>query len=222
MKRVTVAPGLVLDDEMFGRALIALGIYAPDEVTKFTWEQFTSRTRWRLIPDVENPEVPFFKAELVVKLRPPYEQTVKLNLWHSADLRRDGAPLPHNHPWAFASHVLMGGYREDRYAVGINQDGIFDDPYSKWSVGDTQLTQGVTHEAGNRNEIGLTTFHEVVEVLEPDRTLTLMNCGPGRKDGWGYLEDNGNGELAYIPNKLSPVDGRFKALLLDRNPHLRK
>lgn len=221
MTRVTVAPSLVLDDEMFELALEALRQYAPEQVMHFTWERFIDRTSWVLVPDVEHPEEPFYKAEFVIKQGAPYTQTVKLNLWRSPDLRRDGAPMPHNHPWPFVGHVLLGGYREDRYEVQRNCNRILVDPHSKWDVGGVQMTQGVLHEAGQHNDIELTTFHEVTEILDPGRTLSLMDCDLGRKEGWGHLEEVGNGELLYVPNKLGEVDTRFKLLLLDRNPHLR-
>lgn len=222
MKRITVAPSLVLDDEMFELALAALRKYAPEQVADFTWERFIARTSWVLVPDVEHPERGFYKAEFVIKRgAPDYDQTVKLNRWRSPDLRRDGAPMPHNHPWPFTGHVLMGGIREDRYEVSTHGEEILADPYSKWDVGGMHVIAGVEHKAGKDNHVGLTTFHEVTEVLDPDRTLSLMNCGRGRKDGWGHLEDNGKGQLVYVPNKMGEVDKRFKPLLLALNPHLR-
>lgn len=220
MKRITVAPSLVLDDEMFELALAALNRYAPEQVANFTWERFIARESWVLVPDVEHPDEPFYKAEFVIKQGAPYTQTVKLNLWRSPDLRRDGAPMPHNHPWPFTGHVLMGGYREDRYKVDRGRNRILVDPYQQWDVSGMQVTQGVLHEAGQHNDIELTTFHEVTEILDPGRTLSLMDCDLGRKDGWGHLEDSGNGELVYVPNKMGEVDKRFKPLLLERNPHL--
>lgn len=221
MTSIVVAPSLVLDDEMFELALAALARYAPDQMEGFTWERFIARESWILIPDVEHPDEPFYKAEFVIKEGAPYLQTIRLNLWRSPDLRKDGAPMPHNHPWPFVGHVLLGGYREDRYEVDLNRNRILVDPHSKWEVGGMRLTQGVTHQAGQHNDIPLTTFHEVTEILDPGRTLSLMDCDLGRKDGWGHLEVDNNGTLVYIPNKLGEVDKRFMPLLLDRNPHLR-
>src|SRR5688572_4053597 len=114
MKRITVAPDLVLDEEMYELALDGLCQHAPDQVGTFTWERFIARESWVLVPDVEHPDEPFYKAEFVIKQKAPYLQTVKLNVWRSPDLRKDGAPMPHNHPWPFVSHVLLGGYEEDR------------------------------------------------------------------------------------------------------------
>jgi hypothetical protein len=216
MTGVRVAPALVLDDEMYELAREALARYAPGEVEGFTWERFVARSSWLLIPDVEHPDEPWYKAEFVIKNRAPWSQTVKLNVWRSPDLRRDGAPMPHSHPWPFTGHVLMGGYQEDRYTVG--RPDLLADPHSRWDVGLAAVNQGVVHQAGEDNELDLVTFHEVTEVLEPGRTLSLMDCGIGRKEGWGYL-DPGSG--LYTPNKQSPSDPRFRALFLDRNPQLR-
>lgn len=217
MTTITVAPALELDDEMYELARTALGEYAPDEVENFTWERFVARKSWFLIPDVEHPDEPWYKAEFVIKHGAPYLQTVKLNVWRAPDLRRDGAPMPHSHPWPFTGHVLAGGYREDRYKVE-RPNRLLVDPHSSWEVGLANVTQGVLHQAGEDNDLDLTTFHEVVEILDPGRTLSLMDCDLGRKEGWGYLDpDTG----LYTPNKQSETDPRFKALLLDRNPHLR-
>ncbi|HKX72729.1 MAG TPA: hypothetical protein VJM32_01805 [Candidatus Saccharimonadales bacterium] len=218
MRRLTVAPSLVLDEEMYEAARAGLGHCAPDCVPGFTWEWFTARQQWRLIPDVENPDEPFFKAECVIKQEPPFLQTVKLNVWRSADLRRDGAPVPHSHPWPFRGRLLLGGYDEDRYTVQYSNRVVID-PYSPWDVGAVTVQAGVSHGTGSINDISLDTFHEVTRVHEPGRTLSLMDCDLGRKEGWGYLDpDTG----LYLPNKQSPIDPRFKALLLARNPHLRR
>ncbi len=77
---VRVAPELVLDDEMYELALDGLHRYASEQIESFTWERFTDRISWRLIPDVEHPDIPFFKAEFKVKHGPPYRQTIKLNV----------------------------------------------------------------------------------------------------------------------------------------------
>lgn len=215
--KVLVAPSLELDDEMFGLARQALYQYAPDQVDGFTWERFTDRLSWVLVPDVEHPDIDFYKAEMKVKECAPYSQTIKLNVWRTPDLRRDGAPMPHSHPWPFVGHVLMGGYEEDRYDVA-HPNGVLDNPLSSWELGAVSVRYGVMHRAGDNNNLSLATFHEVTKVHEPGRTLSLMDCGQGRKDGWGYLDpDTG----LYVPKQQSPIDSRFEALWRDRNPHLR-
>lgn len=222
MKRTVVAEGLVLDEELYGLALEGLQSYVPELVGDFTYERFVDPGKWARIPDVENPDVPFYKAETILMSGEPYLQTVKLNYWVGADLRRDGAPMPHNHPWPFTGHVLSGGYIEDRYRVRRNEVQILQDPFSKWDIATMDLTEGVAHVAGTNNDIPLQTFHEVTEILEPGRTLSLMDCDLGRKEGWGHLEDNGRGGFVYVPNKQGVVDKRFKDLFFDRNPHLRQ
>lgn len=224
MKRITVAPGLVLDDEAYELAREALrGLLAPDQVATFTKKRFYARESWTRIPDVEHPELELYKAECTILHGPPYTQTIKLNYWVAPDLRKDGAPVPHNHPWPFRGIVLRGGYAEDRYELPneSNRNRILVDPLQKWDISGMVRTPGVEHVAGDVNNISLTTFHEVTEIFEPG-TLSLMNCDLGRKEGWGHLEDDGKGNLVYIPNKMGEIDKRFKPLFLDRNPHLRK
>jgi|GEM_PF-1765386 len=214
--------GLVLDEEMYELALVGLRSYAPEQVDSFTWERFVTRESWVLVPDTEHPDEPFYKAEFVIKHGHPYLQTVKLNLWRSPDLRRDGAPMPHNHPWPFTGHLLCGGYVEDRYELALDhdRDRILVDPHSMWNVEDMILESAVAHGTGESNYIGLATFHEVTQIIEPGRTLSLMDCNLGRKEGWGHLEPNAQGKLVYVPNKLGELDATFKPMLLDRNPHL--
>lgn len=218
MKKVKVTPELILDEDMYGLALEALGLYAPDRAAGFTWEWFTARKSWMLIPDVEHPNDPWYKAECGVQNGPPHIQTIKLNVWRSADLRRDGVPMPHSHPWnEFTGHVLMGGYEEDRYEV-VQKALLAGSPRKQHSVGVGSVTNDVRHQAGDHNLLPLTTFHEVTKVLEPGRTLSLMDCGPGRKEGWGYLDPETG---LYTPHEDSPIDPRFMQLLRDRNPHKR-
>jgi hypothetical protein len=79
--------------------------------------------------------------------------------------------MPHGHPWDFTAYVLMGGYTEDRYQV----------------VDGKVLTEKATHRAGDKNNVPIDLFHEVTEILEPGRTLTLMICGEGTQGQWGYI-----------------------------------
>ncbi len=186
----------------------------------FTWERFIRRESWLLIPDVEFDGLRWYKAEMQIKHGAPYHQTVKLNVWRSPDLRKDGAPIPHNHPWPFISRVLRGGYAEDRYEVRRNRNKILVAPLKKWDVGGVDVNRA-THFARQFNELSLTTFHEVTEIFEPGQTLSLMNCDLGRKEGWGHLEDDGKGNLVYVPNKLGELDTRFMPRMLELNPHRR-
>lgn len=160
------------------------------------------------------------KAEFIVKQGPPYLQTIKVNVWNSGDLRLNGKPIPHNHPWEeFIAKLVMGGYTECRYVVE-NPRLIIDDPYSRHELGDVHASE-FTYHAGtehNRNYMPRTVFHEVTRVLKPRRTVSVMVCGPGRKEAWGYLEP---GTGRYTPHKLSTVGHDFQARKLALNIHHR-
>ncbi|GAB3435387.1 hypothetical protein [Flindersiella endophytica] len=210
MKRIEVAAGLVLDEHMYAAVIDALHRYAPEHTAGLSWERFVARTSWCLVPDVNRPQLPFYKAELDVYNEPGWLRKLRLNVWTAPDLRRDGTPMPHNHPWAFESHVLMGGYTEDRYEVTSEQH----------AAGGSAVGAGVEaatrqHVAGDLNQIAKATFHEVTDILVPGRTVTLMDCGPSTSGDWGYLDpDTGT----FTPNTPDPL---FLQLLRDRNPHLR-
>lgn len=215
MIRVEVAPGLILDEEMYGLAHEALSRIAPEQIPWFTWERFISYISWIRIPDPEHPGT-WYKAEFTIKGGAPWLQLVRLNVWRSADLRKTGEPMPHSHPWPFVGNLLLGGYEEVRYEVA-NSDGLLANPYEEWNIGGVGLVQNVMHQAGDTNSLALRTFHEVTRILEPGRTMSMMNCGQGRKNGWGYLDlDKG----LYVPKLMSPPDELFSSLLLDLNPHL--
>lgn len=222
MQRIIVDAkfGLELTDEEYELARAALEECAPEQVAGFTPERFFARESWLLIPDMEFDGLRWYKAEMLIKHGAPYLQTIKLNKWELPDLRQDGAPIPHNHPWPFRGRLLKGGYKEDRYEVDLNREEILADPYQKWEVGGTSVASGVVHQAGEVNDLPLTTFHEVTEILEPG-TLSLMDCDLGRKEGWGHLEDDGKGNLVYVPNKLGELDTRFMPRMLELNPHRR-
>lgn len=199
-RRITVADGLQLDDEMYETAIAALNEHARDVARGLTWERFTRRDNWVLVPDVVRPDEPFHKAEMLLVHGEPWTRTVKINVWRAPDLRKDGRAMPHSHPWPFDAHVLIGGYQEDRYELDHGQVAM----------------TGCEHQAGDINEIPLTTFHEVTNVLVPGRTLTLMMCGQSAgKDNWGYLDPDTGQYTRYTP------DPRLKQLRRDRNPHLR-
>lgn len=196
MNWIEVAPGLVLDGEMYGLAAAGLRRHAPD-VPWLTWAEFTTRERWLLVPDANRPELPWYKAEYAV-LRTP-ERTVKVNVWTEPDRRKGDKPAPHSHTWPILAHVLRGSYSEDRYTL----------------AGGAVQTETRQHVAGGINAVPLACWHEVTEV-EPG-TLTLMVCGKAGP-GWGYLDpDTGK----RTPSEDDPDREAFKALLADRNPHLR-
>lgn len=224
MNVVSVAPGLVLDGEMFAVAREALRQYAPDQVMGFTWGRFIARKSWVLVPNMGHPDEPFYKADFVIVQNASYPnpRTLKLVLWRSPDLRGGNRPMPYNHPWAHVDHVLMGGYRENRYLVDCN-NRILVDPFSRWAVDKLVVLQrGASHRAGSHNVVPLTVFREVTEISDPGRTLTLMDCDLGRPNGWGHVEEDVNRTRAYVPTGQGRLDSRFRELLLERNPHLQE
>ncbi|MHA5054855.1 hypothetical protein [Streptomyces sp. SD15] len=111
---------------------------------------------------------------------------MKINLWNAPDRRGDTAPKPHSHPWAFTAHILTGGYNEDRYTL----------------TGDHVHTQlDVTHLGGSTNSISHSDYHEVTEIHERGRTLSLMVCGPGQRGAWGYLDTDAG---RHVPHQPAP------------------
>lgn len=187
MKTALIAPGLTLDEQLYEAAAAGLLTAAPD-LAPLTWERFTAAPDWALIPDESGA---CYKAELT--LVNTIEQTIRINQWFLPDLRGGQAPKPHNHPWAFTSHILAGGYSEDRYDAGA--------------------AVPVEHVAGGTNVVPRDLYHEVTEIH--DRTLSLMVCGRGLRGTWGYLDlDTG----CHRPAEPDPhFSARFAAL----NPHLR-
>lgn len=192
MEPVEIVPGLVVDEEMFDAAVRGLAARTPYE--RLTWGTFTDERHWTLIPD---PQGSGYKAEYLV--RRESERTVKINLWLGPDLRDGSAPRPHNHPWPFTAFILLGGYTEDRY-----------EPVR----GRVHRTTRV-HEAGERNHLPLTAFHEVTHLSAPGRTLTLLVCGAGRTGAWGYLDPETG---RFQENRPDPG---FRAHLKALNPRLR-
>jgi hypothetical protein len=204
MRSVEAAPGLILNEDMYEHILEGVGRAAMQLAAPLTWERFTQRETWILVPDANRPDIPFYKAEAPLLLdpatleNPPWSRTAKLNVWYAPDLRKDGTPMPHSHPWHFAARILMGAYEEDRYAV---RNGVVE-------------TETLVHRAGDTNTISREVYHEVTAV-DPGRTLSLMDCAQGEPGKWGYLDpDTG----LFTPNSPDPL---FLQLLQDRNPHLK-
>lgn len=192
MTQFQIIPGLVVDSEMYEAAESGLALHAPD-APRLTWETFTAVDGWTLVPDDCGQG---YKAEFV--LRNDAERTLKINSWYLPDLRAGDKPKPHSHPWDFYAFILMGGYTEDRYELD----------------GDTVVTNlGVTHRSGSVNEVPRTLYHEVTEIHDPGRTLTLMVCGAGQRGTWGYLDVRTGEHTRTAP------DPGFKDRLRALNPH---
>ncbi|MFT2014575.1 hypothetical protein ACMA1D_01820 [Streptomyces sp. 796.1] len=192
MDPIQIAPGLVLTEAQYELAAAGLTEHAPD--LALSWERFTAPADWWLVPDKDGR---LAKAELV--LVEGAERTVKINLWHLPDLR-SGRPMPHSHPWSFRSHILAGGYAEDRYAA----------------TGGVVTATRHDHLADSANSVDRAVYHEVAALhAPPGETMTLMLCGPGTRGIWGYLDpDTGR----HSPPSADPGFGaRLRAL----NPHRR-
>lgn len=217
MKSVKVTPHFTLTDEMYERVRARLVLIAPE--VNYTREQFIDPQRWMYVPDPEHPEIHHHKAEQTVLSGPPYKRHIKVNVWNSADLRRTGVPVPHNHPWwPVESYIEMGGYLQDAYILeGVTKLRDFD-VYTLKNA-NLQVKQGQELHAGGTNVMPHLFFHEVTKVLEPGRTLTVMDCGKSQKEAWGYLDPD---KLTYTNNTKSPIDERWAPLLRARNPHLRR
>ena len=133
-----------------------------------------------------------YKTELVVERSA--ERVVKIQWWHAPDPRRE----PHNHPWAFRSTILAGGYTETRF----------------W------FHEGALHSArkvygpGDVNEMPAGMFH-TVDVVKPG-TVTRMETGPIVEGGdWGYVIDG-----KYVSAKDDPYpNADFFKQLCEINPH---
>jgi hypothetical protein len=177
---------------MFRAAAKGLASHAPEE--QFTWDRFIDENNWTFIPD---PDSEGYKAEFLVQRTPG--RTLKINVWFKPDLRDGQRPRPHNHPWEFTAFILLGGYTEDRYEV---------------AGGKVNKTTQV-HKAGEQNHLPPTTFHEVTQISEPGRTLTLMVCGAGRTGAWGYIDPE-TGEF-----EENQPDPDFRRRLEALNPRLR-
>lgn len=191
MDPITVS-GLSLTERQY--AIAAEGLATHATALFLTWEQFTRPAAWWIVPDGRG--LPS-KAEYVVTESEGL--TVKINLWLAPDLRHS-TPRPHSHPWDFRSHILAGGYTEDRYT--LDEKGTVD------------AALGNEHAEGTINRIDREIYHEVTELhTQPGDTMTLMVCGRGVRGRWGYLDP--------ATGRVEPAsrDPRFLAHLRALNPH---
>jgi hypothetical protein len=198
MTTTTLIPGLTLTDNQYELAASAVAQHAPD-LGPLTREAFLDLPKWCLVPDDRGE---LSKAEYT--LLATEDRTAKLNLWYRADTRGGVKPLPHNHRWQrFTSHILSGGYDEDRYDLRDDERA----PVASASV---------SHVAGRSNTVLHDTYHEVVAIHDPGATMTLMACGYGRFGDWCHL-DVDSGRLV----KGQPV-ADFERMFDALNPHLRR
>lgn len=195
----TVLPGLTLTLRLHELAAKSVADHVPDR-PPLTWEEFTSPARWALIPDETTGRA--YKAEHTLRDHPD-GTLLRLTLWFAADLRRDGRPYPHSHPWPFTSKILAGGYRESLWTC---TDGAVE-----------QTAVSVLHAQGGTNVMPREHFHEVHTIEDPGATLTLMiGSGPGVRGGWGHLDPD---TATYTP--APRASDRWRAMYRHLNPHLR-
>jgi len=192
-----VMPGQRVTADVYEQVRDTLEGQAPNLLPGLTWEQFTHPGGGVFaIPDNQGR---ISKVELILASTP--DETVKVNRWFLPDRRAGQRPVPHNHRWTvMRSTILRGGYTEERYRSG------------RGGVGHERCV----HAAGGRNELGHAVFHEVVEILDPGETWTLMVCGHGQPGDWGYLDpDSGR----YRHNEALAPDPGFAAAFRALNPH---
>ena len=193
MDSVLIAPGLTLTEALYETAAAGIAYYAQDLL--LSWQEFTAPASWWLIPDGTGR---LSRAE--VTLTETRTRTVKVNIWFAPDLRGpDGTPCPHSHPWPFESHILHGGYTEDRYVLDHGQ---------------VRTEAGRQHTRGTTNTVDRTLYHEVTGLhTAPGETVSLMLCGRGERGTWGHL-DPANGVVT--PPQRDP---HFPENLRALNPH---
>lgn len=140
---------------------------------------------------VPNARGEAFKIEQVVERGP--DRTVKLVWWFLPDDDRH----PHNHPWAFDSDILAGGYTSVTY----------------WLVNGQIKTEERVARAGDRVHYPRHEYHVVKDVL-PD-TRTRMTCGPAApNNAWGYLDPATGREYPW----QEQADTAFMDRMLALNP----
>ena len=138
---------------------------------------------------VPNVKGECFKIEQVVYRSP--EATQKLVWWFGPDDDRD----PHNHPWAFDSEILSGGYTSVTY----------------WLDNGTVKSEDRLVRAGDLVYYPLNEYHIVKDVLPGTRTR--MTCGQATPNyAWGYLDPKTGQEY---PASQDPT---FMARMLVLNP----
>ena len=116
-------------------------------------------------------------------------ETPWLSLYLHKIHRPDVEPDPHDHPWPFASLVLLGGYREVTWPDKHNDSHRFSRYRARFSVRLTRRRAA----------------HMITEVRSPLWTLVL--AGPDKGE-WGYYQ---RGEYTRWQDYFSPeVIRRFE------------
>jgi hypothetical protein len=123
--------------------------------------------KWADIPDARDESRVYLRRLRI--LQTPYF-ALYLHFIYQSDKDRD----PHDHPFAFRSLIVRGGYTERvwrTYAGHVGGDGV-ERTWRRWSLHKTPLN--VAH---------------MIDYLWPN-TVTLVFCGPKVKD-WGFYTEQG-------------------------------
>lgn len=115
------------------------------------------------IPDTEHPEQVYLRRFIVFKT--PFGA-----IYVHAIFVNDGDRDPHNHPMAFVSWVVRGGYVEKRW----RESRLLGFRVRPW----------MTLARTTRKD-----FHSIRELIKAP-TITVMFCGPRRQD-WGFMTPEG-------------------------------
>lgn len=133
--------------------------------------------RWWLVPYRKEQVLSFWRRPIGWVLQ-RFGVAVRIHLIASADAARH----LHDHPWAFVSVVLSGGYVEAR---------PFDALHPTFYTSDDGDRECLTHSCRRAGDVGFrraTDRHSIVRV-EPD-TYTLFITGPDRH-WWGFYTQAG-------------------------------
>jgi hypothetical protein len=94
----------------------------------------------------------------------------------------DSNPELHNHPYAFVSYILSGGYTEQRWTPTLVKNAAQE---ATMVMGEVP----VTWRAGMWNHVELDASHRLSAVLPGTWTLVL---GGATKQPWGFFDSHGN------------------------------
>jgi hypothetical protein len=130
--------------------------------------------KWFIILEKDNPEEIYLKRLRVI-------QTPLVSLYIHWINKPDNDRGPHDHPWAFLSFIVRGGYTEKFHK----------DPYS-------HASRTKTHKRFSLHRMGLKSAHRIT-YAKPN-TITAIITGP-RKRNWGfYVPDApGSKSIKFVP-----------------------
>ena len=126
--------------------------------------------RYRLIPDRRTGQDYMHRYYIFLKDRIWFPFNVTLH-----KIVRSDDPIMHDHPWAFMTIILKGGYWEHTPCIN---------PHTKEVVGENTIWRGP-------GSIIIRTSNEYhwLELDQEKPTTTLFFMGPQQRD-WGFLQNN--------------------------------